>query len=193
MIQHVCVYCGHHSSERVYQKAAEDLGSQLARAGMRLVYGGGRLGLMGIAATACVREGGYVIGYIPEYLDQFEGAHTDIQELHRVESMHERKQAMFEQADAFVILPGGFGTLDEFFEIMTWRQLRLHEKPIVVININRYWAKLVELLNHVIDQKFASPEHRQIFTVVESVEEAMNLLQGHTQPQSTQPSLSHLL
>lgn len=193
MIKHVCVYCGHHSSDPVYQKAAADFGAALARAGMNLVYGGGKLGLMGLAANAALNEDGYVIGYIPEYLDEFEGAHTGIQELHRVHSMHERKQAMFDKADAFVILPGGFGTLDEFFEIITWRQLRLHEKPIVIVNSNGYWSKLIELLHHVIDSDFAKPEHRYIFSVVESVEEAMGILGAFTPCESKKPSVSHLL
>ena len=193
MIKNVCVYCGHHSSDVVYQQSAQDFGRLLGQSGMNLVYGGGKLGLMGMAATAALDEGGYVIGYIPEYLDQFEGAHMGIQELHRVDSMHERKQAMFDKADAFVVLPGGFGTLDEFFEIMTWRQLRLHEKPIIIVNVNGYWSKLVDLLNYVVDCNFASPEHRTIFSVVDSVDEAMNLLGSCPQQDHKKPSITHLL
>lgn len=131
-VKSVCIYCGSSNQARdVFQQTAAEIGQKLAENDFRLVYGGGRLGLMGIVANSCVKAGGYVIGYIPHHLDEFEGANTEIQELHLVDSMHTRKFRMAENSDAFVILPGGFGTLDELFEIITWRQLNLDRKSVV--------------------------------------------------------------
>ncbi len=181
-LKSVCVYCGHNSGEKLYQYTAYELGVELARAELELVYGGGKLGLMGIMADAVVTSGGRVVGFIPHHLDAFEGAHTGIQELHLVDTMHTRKLRMSERADAFVVLPGGFGTLDEFFEIITWKQLRLHDKPIVIVNVNNYWSKLVELMHHVIDMAFAAPDHRYIFSVVDCVEDVVPALRAAKEP-----------
>lgn len=171
MRQKVCVYCGAAQNlAPVYQEAATDLGELIANEGMSLVYGGGRLGLMGIVADAVVENGGNVIGITTELLDDREGAHSGIQELHVVDSMHTRKMRMSEEADVFVILPGGYGTLDEFFEILTWRQLGIHTKPIIILNIHNYWAPLLNLLHGVIDQGFAKMEHRKYITVLDRVD-----------------------
>ena len=181
-IKSVCVYCGHNNGEAIYQQAAQRLGKILATEGLELVYGGGKLGLMGIIADGVVDNGGRAVGFIPHHLDEFEGAHNGIQELHLVDSMHTRKMSMAERADAFVVLPGGFGTLDELFEIITWRQINLHDKPIIVVNVNNYWAKLLDLINHVIDHKFALPEHRHIVQFVASVEDVVPALRSAHDP-----------
>lgn len=182
-IKSVCVYCGHNPGDAVYVNAAANLGKILAKEKLELVYGGGRLGLMGIIADNVINNGGRAVGFIPHHLDDREGAHTGIQELHRVDSMHTRKLNMSERADAFVILPGGFGTLDELFEIITWKQLRLHDKPIVIVNVNGYWNGLEKLMHHVIDNSFALPEHRYIFRVVDSVDDVVGALRSEHDPE----------
>lgn len=190
-IKSVCVYCGHNTGEPIYQHAAKRLGEILGQAGLELVYGGGKMGLMGMVADAVIENGGRVVGFIPHHLDDFEGAHTGIQELHLVDTMHTRKLKMSERADAFVVLPGGFGTLDELFEIITWRQLSLHDKPIVVVNTNHYWDKLQELVHHVVDNKFANPEHRFIIVFVDSVEDVLPALKAAKDPEKE--FLSHVV
>lgn len=176
------MYCGHNNGDDIYQQAAHRLGKILASESLELVYGGGKMGLMGIIADGVVDNGGRAVGFIPHHLDEFEGAHQGIQELHLVDSMHTRKMSMAERADAFVVLPGGFGTLDELFEIITWRQIMLHDKPIIVVNVNNYWAKLVDLFNHVIDNNFAKPEHRFIVQFVASVEDVVPALRAAHEP-----------
>lgn len=191
-IKNVCVYCGHHNGDELYEKAAHDLGVVLAKHSFNLVYGGGRLGLMGITADAVLKNGGHVIGVIPHYLESFEGAHLGIQELYRVDTMHERKLKMSERADAFVIMPGGFGTLDELFEIMTWKQLKLHDKPIIIANINNYWSKLTDMMYGVIDAGFTLPEHRYIFNVAANVHDIIPLLTAAQEPENPD-ILSHIV
>jgi uncharacterized protein (TIGR00730 family) len=168
MTKNICVYCG--ASDRVdqvYKDAAADLGRTIGHNGFNLVYGGGRLGLMGIVADHVISSGGRATGFIPEHLDEREGAHPGLNELHIVDSMHTRKMRMSEMADVFVIAPGGYGTLDEFFEILTWRQINLHQKPIVIYNVNNYWGPLVKLLYSVIEVGFARDEHRALVTVLD--------------------------
>jgi uncharacterized protein (TIGR00730 family) len=176
---YLCVYCG--ASDRVnpvYRQSAVDLGRLIGQNKLGLVYGGGRLGLMGLVADSVLYHGGRAVGFIPEVLSEREGAHYGLTELHIVDSMHTRKKQMFERADIFVILPGGFGTLDEFFEIFTWRQLNLHQKPIVIVNIDGYWDSLIALIHRIIDEHFAKPEHRFIVNVVNSVEGVIDLIQN---------------
>jgi len=173
----ICVYCG--SSSRVsdtYKDAAHQLGTLLGEGGHRLVYGGGRVGLMGIVADAALAAGAEVVGIIPEHIQVLEVEHTGLTELHVVDSMHTRKRMMVDQSDAFVVLPGGLGTLDETFEILTWKQLRLHDKPVVVVNIDGYWDPLEGLLDHMIAQGFAQPAHRRLFTVVNRIDEVLPAL-----------------
>lgn len=174
----VCVYCS--ASERIDQKhkdLAFEVGKYMARNKLDLVYGGGRTSMMGAVASGVVESGGHGIGIIPEHLKQLEGEHPGLQELYIVDSMHTRKMKMSEIADAFLILPGGFGTLDEFFEIMTWKQLALHQKPIIIFNAFGYWDKLVELMHSVIDENFARAEHRFIFDVITSMDEIVPSLE----------------
>lgn len=181
-IKSVCVYCG--SSNSVsddYKIAAKSLGEQFVKHDVRLVYGGGHVGLMGIIADSVMANNGRVTGFITQYLNEFEKGHTGISELFVVDSMHERKRLMFEHSDAFAILPGGFGTLDEIFEILTWRQLRLHSKPIVFVDINKYWSSLFEtFVAHMIEEKFIRPEHRKFYTIVENIEDVLPALEEHS-------------
>jgi uncharacterized protein (TIGR00730 family) len=157
-IRRLCVYCGSSGAvDRQYREAASELGARLAAAGIGLVFGGGRVGLMGLLADAALAGGGEVIGIIPSRLRDAELAHPGATELVVVKSMHERKRLMAEKADAFAVLPGGIGTLDEMFEILSWRQLKLHEKPIFLVDIGGYWAPLLGLLGHIVEQGFAGP------------------------------------
>jgi hypothetical protein len=171
------VYCG--SSDAVdarYRQAARELGGRLAAAGIDLVYGGGRVGLMGLLANAALSAQGTVIGIIPRRLLEAEAAHTGVTELVVVDSMHDRKRLMAEKADAFAVLPGGIGTLDEFFEIVSWRQLSLHDKPILLVDIGDYWAPLRGLLDHIVVNGFARPQTRGFVHVVPSVSALMAAL-----------------
>jgi uncharacterized protein (TIGR00730 family) len=176
-IRSLCVYCG--SSDAVegqYRDAASELGAGLAQAGIALVYGGGRIGLMGLLADAALAAEGKVTGIIPSHLRDAEVAHRGVTELVVVDSMHERKRLMAERSDAFAILPGGIGTLDEMFEIVSWKQLRLHDKPILLVDIGGYWAPLRALLDHIIDTGFASAQTRGLLQVVPSVAALMAAL-----------------
>jgi len=167
----VCVYCGSLTGTNArHAETARRLGQLLAGHNMRLIYGGGRVGLMGQVADAVIEAGGRVIGVIPEHLEVKEVGHHGLAELRVVGSMHERKTQMFELADGFVILPGGFGTLDEAFEMMTWRQLGLHDKPIVFLDVDGYWAPFGTLVEHVIAEGFARANSRELFTMVSDVE-----------------------
>lgn len=185
-VQSVCVYCG--SSSRVaesYREAARQLGEALARQGIELVYGGGRIGLMGICADAALAAGGRVTGIIPRHLHDVEVGHQGATRLLVTETMHERKRLMFEMSDAFLVLPGGLGTLDETFEIITWRQLALHDKPIIVVDIEGYWRPFRALVQHVVDEGFARPTVLSLFKVVPSIEEAFTALELAREPAVT--------
>ena len=181
----VCVYCG--SSARVndvYKEAARRLGAGLGRAGIQLVYGGGRVGLMGILADAALAAGGRVVGIIPGHLQALEVDHSGLHELVVVESMHERKRMMVDRSDAFVVLPGGLGTLDEAFEVVTWKQLRLHDKPVLIADIAGYWRPLLDLLQHIDGEGFVSGGHSRLIEVVDGVDDVMARL-GHLPPPAT--------
>jgi hypothetical protein len=176
-VQRVCVYCG--SAGRVaeaYREAARRTGRLLAQSGIELVYGGGRSGLMGLTADAALAAGGRVTGIIPDFLHDRELAHTELSELIVVGSMHERKQRMFERADAFAVLPGGLGTLDEALECITWKQLRLHDKPIAIVDIDGYWQPLGALVERAIGAGFAPASARGLFQIVRGPEELLVLL-----------------
>jgi uncharacterized protein (TIGR00730 family) len=178
-IKHLCVYCGSSGAvDQQYRVAASELGASLAAAGIGLVYGGGRVGLMGLLADAALAAGGIVIGVIPSRLRDAELAHFGVTELVIVESMHERKRVMAEKADAFAILPGGIGTLDEMFEILSWKQLELHCKPILLVDIGGYWAPLRNLLDHIVAQGFARPLTPALFQIVPTVAALLAALEG---------------
>jgi uncharacterized protein (TIGR00730 family) len=160
-IQRVCVYCGSSSGARTeYADAASAFGTLLAQRGLELVYGGGRCGLMGILADAVLNAGAKVIGVIPQDLVAREVAHAGLTDLRVVASMHERKAVMAGLADAFIALPGGVGTFEEFFEVITWAQLGLHEKPVGLLNLAGYYDSLLALLDHGVAERFIRPEHR---------------------------------
>ena len=164
----VCVYCGSRSGNRPsYGQSAVDTGTMLAANGWRLVYGAGDVGLMGTVARATQSAGGMTFGVIPEHLVKWEVGKRDLDSYVVTETMHERKKILFMNADAIVVLPGGGGSLDEFFEVLTWRQLGLHCKPIYLVNVEGYWQKLVDLLDHIVDEGFAGETLRSYVTVVE--------------------------
>jgi len=177
-IRRLCVYCGSSGSVgRQYREAASELGERLATAGIGLVYGGGRVGLMGLLADAALAAGGEVIGIIPSRLRDAELAHHGATELVVVDSMHERKRLMAEKADAFAVLPGGIGTLDEMFETVSWKQLELHDKPILLADIGGYWTPLRALLEDIVTKGFAQPRTRELGRVVPTVAALMAALE----------------
>lgn len=176
----LCVYCS--ASDRIDQKfkdLAGSVGKVMAEADIALVFGGGKHSMMGAVSKAVVDNGGRAIGFIPGHLEISEGGHSNIQEIHIVDSMHTRKLKMSETADAFLILPGGFGTLDEFFEIITWKQIAIHHKPIVIMNAFNYWDPLISLMNNIFDSNFARDDQREFVDVITSPEELVPLLKRH--------------
>jgi uncharacterized protein (TIGR00730 family) len=182
-IRRLCVYCGSSGAvDERYRRAAADLGAGLAERGIELVYGGGHVGLMGLVADAALAQGGRVTGIIPVLLRDRELAHTGLTDLVVVDNMHDRKRRMAELADAFAVLPGGIGTLDEAFEILSWKQLELHDKPIIVIDVAGYWRALEALLDHIVAEGFARPEARAMLHVVASVPALFAALLGEPAP-----------
>ena len=180
-LRSVGVYCA--SSPGVdpdFAKAAKTLGSALARRGIRLVYGGGRVGLMGVLADAALAEGGTVHGVITRALKDKEVAHLGLTRLQVVTTMHERKARMAEASDAFVMLPGGFGTLDEFFEVLSWSQLGLHLKPCDILNVSGFFDPLLELFELATRQRFLRPEHRDMIVTDTDVESMIDRLGSWT-------------
>ncbi|WP_430389553.1 TIGR00730 family Rossman fold protein [Dyella sp. 20L07] len=158
----LCVYCGSSNGKHPqYIEQARAFGAEMARRGIALVYGGGKVGLMGTVADAVLAGGGKVIGVIPRQLVEREVAHTGLTELVVVETMHQRKTRMFELSDAFVALPGGFGTLDEMFEMLTWAQLGLHRYPCAFLNVRGYYAQLREMMDHMAAEGFITPGQRE--------------------------------
>ncbi len=173
----VCVYCGSRDGrDPRYKRDAATLGSGIAKAGWRLVYGAGDVGLMGTVARAAQSEGGETFGVIPAHLRAWEVGKEDLTSFIVTETMHERKKVMFMNCDAVVVMPGGAGSLDELFEVLTWRQLGLHDKPIILLNINGYWDKLMALLDHVVAEGFANQEIVDFIDVVASPAAVIDLL-----------------
>lgn len=173
----VCVYCGSRNGTRAsYVEAARATGAMLAARDWRLVYGAGDIGLMGEVARAAQTEGGATFGVIPIHLFQREVGKRDLSTFIVTENMHERKKVMFMNSDAVVVLPGGAGSLDEFFEVLTWRQLGLHDKPILLLNVNGFWDPLIGLVDHVIDQGYAEASLRDFITVADTVDQAVAAL-----------------
>lgn len=165
-ITRICVFCGSSSGARsTYATAAHELGTLLARSGIELVWGGGNVGLMGVVADAVLEAGGRAIGVIPAALAERELAYLEASELHVVRTMHERKALMADLSDAFVALPGGMGTLDELFEILTWSQLGIHAKPVGLLDVDGYFEPLLAFLDRARDEGFVSPHHRGMLRV----------------------------
>ena len=157
----ICVYCGSNAGSRpAYAERAAALGERIAREGLALVYGGGNVGLMGLAADAALAAGGEVIGVIPEQLVTWEVAHKGVSRLEVVANMHERKMRIFDLADAFVALPGGFGTLDEMFEMLTWRQLGIGDKPCAFLDVDEFYAPLIGMIDRMVEERFLHAEQR---------------------------------
>ena len=182
-IRSVCVFCGsREGGDPAYREAAIRLGTLIGERRMRLIYGGGSIGLMGVIADAALAAGGEVVGVIPDFLMKYEINHPRLTDLVITGSMHDRKRRMFEMADGFVVLPGGIGTLDETFEIVTWKQLRLHDSPIVVLDVGGYWAPLGALISAVIAGGFAHEAIAELFTVVASADDVFPALESAPEP-----------
>lgn len=178
-ITSLCVYCG--SSKRGSEShidAARDLGVVLADAGIRLVYGGGRVGLMGIVADAVLENGGEVVGVIPKFLQKLEVGHTACTELFVTDNMHDRKLKMAKLSDAFAVLPGGLGTLDETFEILTWKQIKLRDKPVVLVNVDGFWDPLMSLIESQIAENYVRTEHRELYEVAPTVADVLPIIRS---------------
>ena len=173
-ITSICLYCGSSPNTRdTHRNAARQFGAMLAHEDITLVFGGGRVGLMGLAANAALEAGGSVTGVIPNFLVEHEVCHRSCTNLYTTTTMHARKQKMAELSDAFAILPGGLGTLDEAFEIITWRQLGLHDKPVALVNIDGYWDPLVTLLNQMNNENYVPQLDNGLYSVVSSIEEVL--------------------
>src|SRR5512136_1961173 len=182
-MRRVCVFCGSQlGSKPAYLEAARRMGESLARRRLGLVYGGASVGLMGAVADAALAAGGEVIGVLPGPLQKKELAHAGLTRLHLVGSMHERKAKMASLADAFVALPGGLGTLEEFAEVLTWAQLGLHRKPCALLDAGGYWRPLTAFLDHAVAERFVRPEHRAMLLVEGDPEALLDRLSGHVPP-----------
>jgi uncharacterized protein (TIGR00730 family) len=174
MIRNVAVFCASaNGAHSIYKAAAEELGQALATRNIGVVYGGSNVGLMKAVAEAALAANGRVIGVIPEVLVDLEVAHHGITELHITSTMHTRKALIGEKADAFVALPGGFGTFEELFEVLAWHSLKIHSKPIILLNINGFYDKLLAFLDHCIAEGMLRPKNRELLLVADTVEGAL--------------------
>jgi len=177
-MRRICVFCGSSPGSRPeYGAAAEEMGAELGRRNIGLVYGGGNVGLMAIIADSVLRAGGEAQGVIPEHLMAREVGHRGLTKLHVVRSMHERKALMADLSDAFVALPGGFGTLEEFCEVVTWTQLGLHAKPCGVLNVLGYYSPLLAMFDHAVEERFLKPENRALVIARESPADLLQALE----------------
>lgn len=180
----VCVFCGSSTGEpAIYRDVAKDLGKYFAQQNITLVYGGAKVGLMGIIADEVLNNGGRAIGVIPRFFSVKEIAHDNLTELIYVDSMAERKQVLADTSDAFIALPGGFGTLDELFEMMTSSQLDLHRKPVGILNVNNYYNHLIKQVDLMVTEKFMKPIHRQMLVDDSSIEGLFNKMRSYEAPQ----------
>ncbi len=179
MISSVTVYCSSSNmAPRDYFSAAADLGREFAERGIGLVFGGGRVGLMGSIADAVMENGGTVRGVIPRFLEEREVAHYGLSELLVVETMHERKMKLAEWGEAYLVLPGGFGTLDELIEVITWKHLGHHHKPIILLNLNGFWNPLLLFFERIAAENMVSEEHGKYYSVCDTIPEVFRILQG---------------
>ena len=180
-LRRLCVFCGSSIGKRAaFQQAARELGSLLAADSTELIYGGGNCGLMGVLADEVLKNGGRVTGVIPESLMGKELAHLQLTELHVVADMHERKALMSSLADGFIALPGGFGTFEELFEVITWGQLGLQQKPIGLVNVEGFFDPVLELMDHAIREGFVRPEQRQLLVSSPSPKELLQMIRVET-------------
>jgi len=179
-MQTICVYCG--SSDKIkpiYLMAAHNMGNAIAKRGLKLIYGAGSTGVMGALANAVLQAGGDVTGVIPEYFNTSKLAHPGLTKLEVVGSIHERKARMIELADAFIALPGGFGTMEEFFEVLTWAQIGLHRKPIGLLNENDYFTHLLEFISVIHQEGFIYHEHQSLFSFAKTSDTLLDNLQRY--------------
>jgi uncharacterized protein (TIGR00730 family) len=182
-MKRIAVYCGSNKGARSdYAAAAERLGALLAREKIELVYGGGMVGLMGIVADAVLKNGGHVIGVIPEKLVIKEVVHEKLPDLRVVKNMHERKAMMTELADGFIALPGGYGTFEEFFEVLAWSQLGWHQKPFDLLNVADFYTRLMQFLDHTTGEGFIRPKHRELVIVESDAEKILSRLKNFQPP-----------
>ncbi len=176
----VCVYCGSRvPNDPEIVELAKRLGSTFAKENTGLVYGGGKVGIMGVIADACLTNGGEVIGVIPTAIKEMEVAHTGLTALHETQDMHTRKAMLESLSDVFLVLPGGFGTLDEFFEILTWRQLGFHNKPIILMNLNGYFDGLMHFVERALKEDFIRVKALDLFSVVTNFDDCMELIRAY--------------
>lgn len=181
----IALYCGSRPGNHpIYKDTAIALAKGLAQHGFGLVYGGASIGLMGEVADAILKQGGEAVGVIPEFMLDYEIAHSELTELHIVRSMHERKAMMAERASAFVALPGGLGTFEEILEIATWGQLNQHQKPMMLYNVNGFYDALIQQLDHAVNEGFLPPQHRAKLIVCQSVEQIYNAIQNLDCPEN---------
>ena len=181
----VCVFCGSSEGSRPsYAETAREMGAQIARSGLALVCGGGKVGLMGAVAGAALEEGGEVVGVIPKALVAREIAHTGLTELHVVGTMHERKRLMADLSDGFVTLPGGYGTLEEFCEVLSWAQLGIHGKPCGLLDVDGFWEPLVTLLDKAVAEGFAHSNHRSLVLTEQDPHTLLSLMSRYTPPEA---------
>jgi hypothetical protein len=183
IMKQICVFCGSSIGNRPeYAAAATAVGVGIARRGHELVYGGGNTGLMGTVANAALGAGGKVIGVIPSVMVDKELAHQGLTQLHVVNTMHERKAMMAVFADAFVILPGGFGTMDELYEILTWAQLGFHRKPIAILNVCGYYDPMLTFIDHLVDEGFVKQDHREVIVVGDDPDALLTRIESYQPP-----------
>lgn len=177
LMQRICIYCGSSPGNNpIYRDVAERLATEMVSRNLGLVYGGASIGIMGVIADAVMAQGGEVIGVIPKVLVEKEVSHMSLTDLRVVNSMHERKSLMAELADGFIALPGGLGTLEELFEILTWAQLGLHQKPCALLNVNGYYDALISFLDQAVAEQFVKPKHRGLLLVEHSPSRVIELL-----------------
>lgn len=182
-LRRICVFCGaSFGGQPAYKAAAEAVGRAIARRGIGVVYGGASIGLMGTVANAALAEGGEVIGVLPQAIADLEVAHEGLTELHRVGSMHERKTMMAELSDAFIVLPGGIGTLEEMFEVWTWSKLAIHLKPVGLVNVGGFYDQLTSFMDLVVAERFLTSDHRAILHCESDIETLIDRLAGAEVP-----------
>ena len=180
----IALYCGSRTGNKpIYRDTAIELAQHIATQGFGIVYGGASIGLMGQVADTVLEHGGEVVGVIPEFMLDYEIAHSQLTELHIVKSMHERKALMAERASAFIALPGGLGTFEEILEIATWGQLNQHQKPMIISNVNRFYDALIAQLDHAVDEGFLPPQHRAKLIICENPEQISNVIKNLNSPE----------
>lgn len=185
-MKQICVYCGSNMGTReIYREAARALGAEMARRGIGLVYGGSNIGLMGVVADAVLDAGSSVVGVMPEHLVAKEVTHTHLTELRVVKTMHERKALMADLADGFIALPGGFGTYDEFCEVVTWAQLGLHQKPCAMLNVAGYYDAMIAMFDHAAQEGFVRDMHRAMLIVSPDISVLLDQMQNYRAPAVT--------